>query len=884
MKHSMGEKRLRFVAGAIACAVLAAILAGAAPASTSHLVVSLTFDDGYDNHATAAGPILAAHGMIGTFFVISGSVGSNGYMTWPQVSGLASAGNEIGGHTLHHYDLTTVSNAVALQEICGDRDALLSHGLAVTDFAYPDGHYNAADELIAQHCGYNSARTTSWNGATCWGPCTESIPPQDPYATNIVAFGGDQTVTDIENSLTTAETHGGWAQILVHRVCDGCGPGAMSPADLTALLDWLQPRAAQGTVVETVAQVIGGPVNPPVDPTAASTPPAPALSSATPANGSISLQWAAPAWDGGSAVTGYNVYRGTSSGSETLLTQVGNVTSYTDSTATNGTTYYYKVSAVNSVGEGAQSSELSALPGTLSVVASDQFGRSVASGFGTPDVGPPWAVSSTKQTSVANDEGVISGWTGGNQDVQASSPVTASDMDVVARIRLSAQDPVGANYQSRVVARAQADARNGYSAVITHTTAGAVKWSLQRVVNAGGSGTLALGSGTLLASGAAGTKWWVRIAVQGTQVKARFWQDGTTEPSTWKVSATDTQWASGRAALGVYTGSALAAPYPDTGFSNFTYSVLNFTPVVPTAASLRVTGSDGSVRVQWSAPAWDGGSAVSGYDVYRGTSSGGESLLAQVGNVTAYTDSAVTNGTTYYYKVSAVNSVGEGAQSSELSATPAGIPSLIASDQFQRSVAAGFGTPDVGPAWAVSSTKQARVANGEGVIYAWTTGNRDEQAWIPVSANDMDVVARLRLSAQDPVGANYQARVVARAQTDARNGYAAVVTHTTAGALRWSLQRVVNAGGAGSLSLGSGTLLASGAAGTKWWVRIDVQGTQVNARFWQDGTTEPSTWKVSATDSQWASGYPALGVYVGSGLAAPFPDTGFTNFTATALH
>ena len=297
--------------------------------------------------------MLASHGMVGTFFVPSGFVGSKGYMTWSQVSGLAAAGNEIGGHTLHHYDLTTVSTSVAQKEMCADRNALLQQGLATTDFAYPDGHYNAALELIAQHCGYNSARGTSWNGATCWGPCTESIPPKDPYATTIVAFGGDQTVAAIENSITTAETYGGWAQILIHRVCNGCANGSMSPADLSALLDWLKPRAAQGTVVETVAQVIGGAVNPQVDPAAASAPPAPTLTSATSGNANVALQWSAPAWDGGSAVTGYKVYRGTSSGGETLLAQLGNVTSFTDSTAVNGTTYYYKVTAVNGAGEGA---------------------------------------------------------------------------------------------------------------------------------------------------------------------------------------------------------------------------------------------------------------------------------------------------------------------------------------------------------------------------------------------------------------------------------------------------------------------------------------------------------------------------------------------------
>jgi len=258
-------------------------------------------------------------------------------------------------------------------------------------------------------------------------------------------------------------------------------------------------------------------------------------------------------------------------------------------------------------------------------------------------------------------------------------------------------------------------------------------------------------------------------------------------------------------------------------------------------------------------------------------------LLAQVGNVTSYTDASVANGTAYFYEVSAVNAVGEGALSNELSATAAGATSVIVSDQFGRSVAAGFGTPDVGPPWSVSSARQTKVVNGEGVISGWTGGNQDVQAWIPTTTTDMDVLARVRLSAQNPTGGNYQARVIARAQPDARNGYTAVVTHTTAGALKWSLNRVVNAGGTGTLTLGSGTLLSSGASGTQWWIRLDVQGAQIKARFWQDGTTEPSTWKANVSDNQWASGRPGLGVYVGSGLTSPFPDTGFNTYTATAL-
>ena len=572
-RKARGKRHLALSAAAVACVVAAMVLPSAAPAGSPRLVVSLTFDDGYANQFTAAAPILAAHGMQGTFFVPSGFVGSSVYMSWSQVSALVAAGNEVGGHTVDHVDLTSVTASQARQEICADRNTLLQHGLAVTDFAYPFGNFNAAAESIVQECGYNSARTTSWYGSSCGNPCTESIPPRAPYATTIMAFGGDQTVAAIESNITRAETHGGWAQILIHRVCDACGTGAMSPADLSALLDWLQPRAAQGTVVETVAQVIGGAVNPPVDP-AAAVPGAPSLSGVAGRDGSVVLQWSAPVSDGGSAVTGYEVYRGTASGGETLLAQVGDVTSFTDTSVTNGTTYFYRVSAVNSVGEGALSGELSVVPGVTSVIASDQFERTVATGFGAPDVGVPWAVSSARQTKVANGEGVISGWTGGNQDVQAWIPSTASDMDVLARVRLSAQNPVGANYQARVVARAQADARNGYRAVITHTTAGALKWSLNRVVSAGGAGTLTLGSGTLVSSGAAGTKWWIRLDVQGTQIEARFWRDGTTEPSTWKANVTDSQWARGRPGLGVYAGSGLTSPFPDTGFDNFTASGL----------------------------------------------------------------------------------------------------------------------------------------------------------------------------------------------------------------------------------------------------------------------------------------------------------------------
>ncbi len=67
-------------------------------------------------------------------------------------------------------------------------------------------------------------------------------------------------------------------------------------------------------------------------------------------SGQITMAWTASS--GGTSATGYYIYRDTSaSGSFALLANAGNVTSYTDTTPTAGTTYYYKVGAYASGGD-----------------------------------------------------------------------------------------------------------------------------------------------------------------------------------------------------------------------------------------------------------------------------------------------------------------------------------------------------------------------------------------------------------------------------------------------------------------------------------------------------------------------------------------------------
>jgi hypothetical protein len=66
---------------------------------------------------------------------------------------------------------------------------------------------------------------------------------------------------------------------------------------------------------------------------------------------------------------------------------------------------------------------------------------------------------------------------------------------------------------------------------------------------------------------------------------------------------------------------------------------------------------------------WNSVSGATGYYIYRSTSSGGTYDYLVSTSSTSYTNTGLSSGTTYYYKVSAYNSYGESSQSSYTSAT-----------------------------------------------------------------------------------------------------------------------------------------------------------------------------------------------------------------------
>jgi len=88
---------------------------------------------------------------------------------------------------------------------------------------------------------------------------------------------------------------------------------------------------------------------------------------------------------------------------------------------------------------------------------------------------------------------------------------------------------------------------------------------------------------------------------------------------------------------------------------------------VPGAPVLTATAGNGVVNLSWTPPASDGGSAITKYIVSR-TDVG--RLATETVPTTTYADTSVTNGTSYTYKIRAVNDIGAGSYSNSVTVTP----------------------------------------------------------------------------------------------------------------------------------------------------------------------------------------------------------------------
>jgi hypothetical protein len=115
-----------------------------------------------------------------------------------------------------------------------------------------------------------------------------------------------------------------------------------------------------------------------------------------------------------------------------------------------------------------------------------------------------------------------------------------------------------------------------------------------------------------------------------------------------------------------------------SSFTDSTSNTISEGVIAPTApgapTGLKAKPGDGQVTLSWTAPTSNGHSAILGYDVFVGTTAGGESATPINKSLvagTTVTVTGLTNKTAYFFTVEAVNAVGPSVPSNEATATPA---------------------------------------------------------------------------------------------------------------------------------------------------------------------------------------------------------------------
>jgi len=154
---------------------------------------------------------------------------------------------------------------------------------------------------------------------------------------------------------------------------------------------------------------------------------------------------------------------------------------------------------------------------------------------------------------------------------------------------------------------------------------------------------------------------------------------------------------------------------------------------------LVATAGDGNVTLNWTAPTSDGASPITGYIVMRGPSAISLVELAQLGVVTTFVDTAVTNGQTYYYAVIASNGVGRGEPCAPVSAKP--LKQLLAPGKVANLI---FSVKDgkVTLQWTAPTSDGGSPVIGYVVLRGTSAGNMTQLADLGLVTSHTDTSAK----------------------------------------------------------------------------------------------------------------------------------------------
>ena len=402
---------------------------------------------------------------------------------------------------------------------------------------------------------------------------------------------------------------------------------------------------------------------------------APTIGTATAGNAQASVSFSAPGFNGGSAITGYTVTSNPGG-----ITGTGVASPITVTGLTNGTAYTFTVAATNSVG----ASSVSAASNSVTP----------ATAPGAPVIGIPAAgngqVTVNFTVPASNGGRAITGYTatsnpGGITGTGVSSPITVTGLTngTAYTFTVTATNSIGASSASASSSSVTPAAAPGAPTIGT-ATAGSAQATVSFTAPALNGGRIITGYTVTSSPG----------GLTGTGVSSPITVTGLTNGTAYTFTVTATN--------SVGTGSVSAVS------NSVTPAVMPGAPTIGIA-----TAGNAQAVVTFSAPSFNGGSAITGYTV---TSNPGG--LTGTGVATPITVTGLTNGTAYTFTVVATNSVGNStASSASNSVTPSSGLTITAPADVTVNAVGLFTPVTIGTATVAGGgiTPTVTLVNGETV-------------------------------------------------------------------------------------------------------------------------------------------------------------------------
>lgn len=551
------------------------------------------------------------------------------------------------------------------------------------------------------------------------------------------------------------------------------------------------------------------------------TPGAPTAVTGTSRNGYAAITWAAPSGDGGSPLVGYLVEEsltGTGAWLPAAGTCAPSLTSSTTSRncnatgLTNGTAYYFRVTAVNSFGAGSASSASSAV---TPAGPPDTPAAPTGEGSTGGDINLSWTAPATNGTAVTGYE-IRRGLNSWGPFYQIGSGLCS---------RLGTEFNTASTCTDTV-----SDQGPYYYTVTALSSAGASQTS----PSSGGISPLPNASAPDITGITAGNgSLSVAFTYSGSASNLQYSTNGGSSWTTRSPSSTSSPLS--------ITGLTNGTTYPialrmvtSTGFSDVS-DIAPGTPRTTPSAPAAPTGAPGnsSVSLSWSAPTDDGGAQITGYTVQRSTD--GVTYTDQAGCTSLGVDftctaTGLTSGTAYTFKVAAINAAGTGAYST----ASASITPVAATCAGGGTCRVGDTGPGGGTVFYVAGSPQSWGQYLEVAPSTWSGGTDPRQAW---SGNTTTSVAGATGTAIGTGAANTAAIVVDN--STANRAATSAVAYNGGGKTDWYLPsqdelRALSASGQGRPYLNPGYWSSTQSQAAK---AIVVTMSNAAATDWAKSTT-----------------------------------------------